>query len=167
MIRGAALRGQWVGRASRTWFPPELWRCCIPRAYLHFCPWHLQSSCIEPNPHRESAVEEWQSGHPSTHSTSPCPGQCPRQSASPPASASCQSQSGPRHANNQCKPVCVPGQGGRARQGRASLQSAVCKWQRQRSIARRVVLSEVWVGLAYRAGVCVLCSLWPERLDLI
>lgn len=67
MIRGEAGRGQLKNKASRAWPPPELWRRCIPRAYLHFCPWHLQSSCIEPNPHRQSPpVAEWESIHPAS-----------------------------------------------------------------------------------------------------
>lgn len=36
-----------------------------PRAYLHFCPWHLQSSCIEPNPHRQSPMGGKVGFHPS------------------------------------------------------------------------------------------------------
>lgn len=68
MIRGEAGRGQLKNKASRAWPPPELWRRCIPRAYLHFRPWHLQSSCIEPNPHRQSvpSVVEWESIQPAS-----------------------------------------------------------------------------------------------------
>lgn len=85
MIRGEAGRGQLKNKASRACSPPELWRRCIPRAYLHFCPWHLQSSCIEPNPHRQ--FPQRQSGNPASQPHPALTFPSPSQSVSQPVAS--------------------------------------------------------------------------------
>lgn len=134
MIRGEAGRGQLKNKASRAWPPPELWRRCIPRAYLHFRPWHLQSSCIEPNPHRQSVpsvVEEWESIQPASQ---PHPALTfPRAPGSDLTPQSVQS-SQPASCQSNLGQVCS-GQGS-AMQCQGSLQPPALQWQRQRSIAR-------------------------------
>lgn len=115
------------------------------------------------------ASPQWRSGRVGIHphiQPHPAPANAPvSQPARQPAQAASPNLGHAMPTTNASPSVCQGRAAGRGRAGQG--QPAVCKWQRQRSIARRVVLSEVWVGLAYRVGVCVLCSLWPERLDLI